>query len=229
MPGTRRGVEKKQSSRTNKRRKPFRRLLGQLFFAITLVVLPFFILIRTAIFLNVYEAWNGWLALGGAAFTTVVLLSLVFIIIFRKVKNKTLVYRMGTLGISALVVGFIVYGLVFLNSVNAKTEAVREVYGSLHPILRVAVASTTLAEKELVITDIRRTPDDYSAMGLTPRQSSLHYQQYNGFVHAVDLRTIGHSEFRNFLLEIGLKVMGFQTIRHVGTADHLHVALPTGN
>lgn len=137
--------------------------------------------------------------------------------------------KLSVSAVSMLVGGFIIYGLLYLNSVNAKSDEIREVYRSLHPILRVAVTSTTLADNELVITDISRTQDDYIAMGLTPRQSSMHYVQPTGFVHAIDLRTIGHSELRNISLEWGLKLMGFQTIRHVGTADHLHVALPLSN
>lgn len=126
-----------------------------------------------------------------------------------------------------LVSGFTLYGVGYLKSVNAKTEAIKEVYNTLHPILRIAVASITLAENNLLITDIGRTKENYIAMGLSPRESSYHYVQPTGYVHAVDIRTIGHSELRNVTLKWALTFMGLQTIRHVGTADHLHVALPT--
>jgi hypothetical protein len=46
-------------------------------------------------------------------------------------------------------------------------------------------------------------------------------------VHAVDLRTIGRAEWKNVLLNWYFRSMGFRTLRHVGTADHLHVSLPT--
>ena len=219
--------EVKSASRSKKKR---RGLLGWTFtlsfFSVSLLVLPFFILIRTAVYLNVNEAWNGWVSLLGGMGACVIFLSILFFILFRKVKNKKTIFQLISSGVSLLVGGFIIYGLLYLSSVNAKSDSVREVYRSLHPILRVAIATTTLADGDLVITDIQRTPEDYIAMGLTPRQSSMHYTQPSGFVHAIDLRTIGHSELRNNTLEWSLKLLGFQTIRHVGTADHLHIALP---
>ena len=44
-------------------------------------------------------------------------------------------------------------------------------------------------------------------------------------VHAVDLRTKGKSELRNKLVSWYFRMMGFNTLRHVGTADHLHVSI----
>ncbi|MFV1883961.1 MAG: hypothetical protein ACMZ7B_05710 [Balneola sp.] len=193
---------------------------------IALGIIPFFILIRTSIFLNLAKDWNAWAALIAGIIASTSLLGIYVLFLFRKVKNKKLLAQFGLGGVAALVGGFCIYGLMYLSSVNAKSEDVREVYRSLHPILRVSVATATLAEKDLVITDIRRTEEDYVSWGLTPLESSLHYEQKNGFVHAIDLRTIGHSEFRNKILEWSLRTMGLQVIRHVGTADHLHVALP---
>ncbi len=201
-------------------------LLGLLFLLMSLVVAPFFILIRTAVELNISHQWDEWLSLLGGVTASTLFLSLFFIFLFRKAKRKLSMVKVTLICISILVGGFCTYGLLYLNSVHAKNESIKEVYSTLHPILRVAIASTTLADQNLVITDIKRTPDDYVAMGLTPHQSSLHYMQSTGYVHAIDLRTLGRSELRNTLLEWSLQIMGFQTIRHVGTADHLHVALP---
>lgn len=218
-----------QSTPKKKRRSIGYYITGFLFMAVSLVILPFFILIRTAVYLNITEQWNAWGALLGGTGACIVFLSLLFFFVFRKVKNKKMMAKLSISAVSMLVGGFIIYGLLYLNSVNAKSDEIRDVYRSLHPILRVAVTSTTLADNDLVITDISRTQDDYIAMGLTPRQSSMHYVQPTGFVHAIDLRTIGHSELRNVSLEWGLNLMGFKTIRHVGSADHLHVALPMSN
>ncbi|HBX65628.1 MAG TPA: hypothetical protein DEG32_05560 [Balneolaceae bacterium] len=132
-------------------------------------------------------------------------------------------------GVGALVLAFCFYGLMYLSSVNAKSDDIREVYRSMHPILRVAVATTTLADSDLVVTDIQRQPEDYAAMGIPVNQRSLHFPQPTGYVHAIDLRTIGRNEFRNFILRTSLEFMGLKTIRHVGTADHLHVALPVSH
>lgn len=202
------------------------KLLFSLLVIIGLGIVPFFVLIRTAVFLNLEQNWNGWVSLLGGIVSSISLLGLYVLFLFRRVKNKKLLTQFGFGGVAALVGGFCLYSLLYLSSVNAKTDDVREVYRSLHPILRVSVATTTLAEKDLVITDIKRTEEDYISWGLSPLESSMHYQQKDGFVHAVDLRTIGHSEIRNKALEWSLKAMGLQIIRHVGTADHLHVALP---
>ncbi|XWN36679.1 MAG: hypothetical protein ROO71_12040 [Balneola sp.] len=193
---------------------------------LALTVVPFFILIKTSIYLNVEQGLNEWVALMGGIGVTVLILLMYVTLLFRKVKNKKLLFRFGLGGVGALVGGFCLYGLLYISSVNAKSDSVKEVYRSLHPILRVAVATTTLAENELVITDIKRTIEDYDKMGLKANQSSLHFAQKDGYVHAVDLRTKGHSEVRNFLLTNSLRLMGFKTLRHVGTADHLHVSIP---
>lgn len=218
-------IRKEKVKRLSFKRKVLKAILS-LLIIIGLGIIPFFILIRSAVFLNLAKDWNGWIALIGGILASTSLLGIYVLLLFRKVKNKKLLAQFSFGGVAALVGGFCIYGLLYLSSVNAKTVEVREVYRSLHPILRVSVAITTLAEKDLVITDIKRTDEDYTSWGLTPLQSSLHYEQDDGFVHAIDLRTIGHSEFRNKTLEWSLKAMGLQIIRHIGTADHLHVALP---
>lgn len=196
---------------------------------LSLSIMPFFLLIKTSVYLNTEQGINGWVSLMGGIGATVSILLLYVTLLFRKVENKKLLLRFGLGGVGALVGGFCLYGLLYLSSVNAKSESVKEVYRSLHPILRVAVATTTLAEGDLVITDIKRSLEDYENMGLPAYQSSLHFPQQDGYVHAIDLRTKGHSEFRNFMLANSLKLMGLNTLRHVGTADHLHISLPNSN
>ncbi len=61
--------------------------------------------------------------------------------------------------------------------------------------------------------------------GLPANESSLHFRQDDGFVHALDLRTVNRPEWRNLAAELAFRAMGFRTLRHVGTADHLHVSL----
>ena len=41
-----------------------------------------------------------------------------------------------------------------------------------------------------MITDADRTPEFYARAGLPANESSMHFRQDDGFVHAVDLRTI---------------------------------------
>ena len=83
-----------------------------------------------------------------------------------------------------------------------------------------------LANRDLVITDASRTAVDYLRMGLPVFDGTLHYPQRDGWVHAVDLRTNGRNPVVNWLVEGYFRAMGFRTLRHVGTADHLHVELP---
>jgi hypothetical protein len=81
-------------------------------------------------------------------------------------------------------------------------------------------------DESLLITDLSRHPSDYEAMGLSVNPQSLHYPQADGYVHALDLRTKGRGEVRNLLMQGYFAALGFRTLRHEGTADHLHVALP---
>lgn len=212
---------------------PKRNLFIRIVFWVMLVaglgIFPFFLLIRTSLFLNLTYGWNGWLALSGGIGATILLLLVYILLLFRRVSSKKALLKFSLAGTSMLVLSFCLYGVMYLSTVNAKSEDIREVYRSLHPVLRVAVATTTLADGGLVITDIHRTPEDYAAMGIPLNERSLHFTQSTGYVHAIDLRTIGRNEFRNMLLQNAFEFMGFQTIRHTGTADHLHVDLPVSS
>jgi hypothetical protein len=125
-----------------------------------------------------------------------------------------------------LVICYTIYGLLYYSSMNTKTPKIRSYYRALHPIMRVALATTTLADQDMLVTDIQRVPEDYDRMGLPERQRSLHFLQADGYVHAVDLRTKGRSVLENWGMQVALEIVGLQTLRHVGTADHLHVYLP---
>ena len=117
------------------------------------------------------------------------------------------------------------YSAFYLARANAKTDAVRSYYSRVHPVLRVALATWILFDRDLVITDSRRVAGDYPNMGLPVNDRTRHYEQPDGWVHAVDLRTIGRSAPKNLILQGYFSLMGFSTLRHVGTADHLHVQL----
>ncbi len=82
-----------------------------------------------------------------------------------------------------------------------------------------------LVDRDLLITDGSRQPEDYKRMGLKTNNHSLHYKQSDGFSHALDIRTKGRPEWLNKTVQIYFRLMGFNTLRHVGTADHLHVSL----
>ena len=116
--------------------------------------------------------------------------------------------------------------LVHVSGSNAKSAAVASEYQELHPVMRTSVGALVLVNKSLIVTDASRQPEDYDNMGMARFATSKHYPQSDGYVHAVDIRTIGMTESRNKLVENYFKLLGFKTLRHVGTADHLHVEMP---
>lgn len=69
-----------------------------------------------------------------------------------------------------------------------------------------------------------------SANAKTPElrdyETSLHFKLEDKYVHAMDLRTVGRPEWKNRITDGYFRLMGFRTLRHVGTADHVHVSLP---
>ncbi len=95
----------------------------------------------------------------------------------------------------------------------------------LHPILKLGAATFIHIDPRLVITANSRVVDDYKRMGLKEPQHSLHYRQSSGYSHAIDIRVKNRSPVRNLLMKSYFSLMGFNTLRHEGTADHLHVSL----
>jgi hypothetical protein len=137
-------------------------------------------------------------------------------------KHKKAAILLG-LGVAVL---FGSYSLFFLEEVSFKDPQVSEEYSNLHPSLRLAVGGMTLLDSEFLLTDISRTREDYRKMGLPTNHGSSHLVQKTGYVHAVDIRTKGRGVIRNIFLRAYFRLLGLRTIRHVGTADHLHVQLP---
>jgi len=125
-----------------------------------------------------------------------------------------------------LVLVYAVQGLLFMNNKNLKSPELKKEMMNLHPILRLGLSTLVFLDQDLVITDATRVKEDYKKMGLSSNSKSLHYKQAStGYAHAVDLRTKGKSELRNNLVKYYFEILGFNTLRHVGTADHLHISL----
>jgi hypothetical protein len=209
------------------KRRPFLvRMATWAFSVVLLVVLPFAVLLRVSTYLYTSLLTQTWIALAGGVAATALVVTLYSAAISKKLTGKARVRVLAKRVALPLVLVYCVYTLLFLSSVNAKSAAVQDYYRSLHPMLRTAVSTLILLDSDIVITDLQRTPDDYAAMGLPVREESLHFRQGDGFVHAMDLRTVGRPDWRNSAVEFYFRAAGFQTLRHVGTADHLHVALP---
>ena len=209
------------------KRRPFLvRLVLWAFSLLVLVVLPFAVLVRVSTYLYTASAAQTWVALAGGVAATALVVTLYSAVISKKLTGKARVRVLAKHVALPLVLVYCAYTLLYLSNVNAKSAAVQEYYQSLHPLLRTAISTVILIDSDIVITDLHRTPDDYAAMGLPAQKESLHYRQGDGFVHAMDLRTVGRPDWRNSAIEFYFRAAGFETLRHVGTADHLHVALP---
>lgn len=190
-----------------------------------LAVLPFLVLIRGGVF--AYREWGlgTWPSLLLAALATVAILGAYAWLASRRLGagaglRKVLVRAAAGVGIA-----YVLYALIFVAGGNVKSDDVRAEYRSMHPLLRIASSALILADPAAVITDAGRTSEDYRLMGLPPNEASLHFEQEDGFVHALDLRTNGRWELRNRTVELAFWALGFHSLRHVGTADHLHVSL----
>ena len=189
-------------------------------------ILPFIVVLRISVVSYKEDTLAGWESLGIGMISAVVLVCLciaAFMWTFQIRRRHFMTLLNVCLTAMLCYCG---YALFYLATNNAKTEEVRSYYTSLHPFLRVAVKNLTLVDTDLVVTDTQRTKKDYRNMGLNVREQSLHFRQPTGFIHAVDIRTNGRSKLTNLLVELYFVLMGFETIRHVGTADHLHVSLP---
>ena len=216
----------KKAAKPKKRVNPISWLLRTVLTLVTLVALPFLLLIRLTLHLHVFEAFNIWMALAlGIAAATVVLL-IYAAIIQHWVTGSWNITRRKVQILLLIVVLYSGYSLMYLSGSNVKSEEVASTYLSMHPTLRLATSTLVLIDQDLVVTDMGRTPEDYAKMGLPALENSLHYKQESGFVEAVDIRTKGKPEWANFLVRIYYQSMGFNTMRHVGTADHLHVSVP---
>ena len=196
--------------------------------AFVLGALPFFALIRGAVYLHANRGVSTWLALLAGILVTVAIVTAYGVRVAGKVKGGPPIRPVALRFALPLVAFYAAYCLLYLSSTHFKEPEQREYYRAIHPLMRVALATVVLFDRDVVITDVARKPEDYARMGLPVNHGSLHLPQRDGYVRAVDLRTTGRGWIRNTLAVIYFRVMGFNTLRHVGTADHLHVALPGG-
>ena len=227
------GEGRKRRKSSGPRRKPIGLRLRSLSFRllrwgvliVILTVIPFLLLIRGGVF--AYQQWGlgAWPSLAISAAATLLLLALYAWVASRRIRAGKGLKWLMTRGAAAIGIAYVAYSLVYVGGANVKSEEVRAEYSALHPLLRVAASTLILADPEAVITDAGRTPDFYRRMGLSPNETSLHFEQDNGFVHALDLRTIDRPEWRNRAVELAFWALGFHSLRHKGTADHLHVSL----
>lgn len=215
-----------KSDHSTRGRRSIKRIVRTLAFSVLLFVLSFPLLVKVSVWLYQETSSGMWLALIGGAIATITTLTLATMLISYRVSRRFVPTSLTIRSIALLVVVYCLYSLLFISGANVKSAEVSETYRSLHPLLRLSVSTLVVVDDRLVVTDAARLPEDYAAMGLTVNEASLHFEQNTGYVHAVDLRTIGRSAARNAVIAAYFRLMGFRTLRHVGTADHLHVSLP---
>lgn len=205
-----------------------KRLLFVLTKILLFLILPFIILIRGSVYIHEnYEYLPYVSLLGGIIVTTLILLiyfTVFYSFIFKTIGSGEILKRTA-IAAFLIVGGYCLHGLFFISSKNVKSAELRRELTDLHPILRIAVSTIILLDKDLIISDASRVPEDYRKMGLPSKSSSLHYRQKDGYAYALDLRTNTRTEIRNFLLKAYFWMMGFNTLRHGGTGDHLHISL----
>lgn len=190
-----------------------------------LAVLPFLLLVQAGVHAAV-AGFGPWGSVAAATGAVAVLLALYAWIAGRFLGagpgTRIMLRRVAVGG----AVAFVAYSLAFLGAGRAAAPEVRSEYTELHPVLRLAASTVFLFDPGRVMTDASRTREDYWLMGLPVQEASLHYvQEESGYVHAIDLRTRDRAEWSNTLTEMAFWAMGFHSLRHVGTADHLHVSL----
>ena len=191
--------------------------------------LPFVIMLKGSVYLYEHQGWP-WLAAMALMFVIDFLLLLIYVAMaYDSLRGPGKMTRSSIKFKSFLVFTFMSvflgFGLFYLSGAYAKGAEVKSEYISLHPLLRISVGTVVMLDSKLLVTDMARGSEDYAKMGLKSKKHSLHYKQSDGFVHALDLRTKGRPEWRNNLLKTYFNLMGFNTLRHVGNADHLHVSL----
>jgi len=195
---------------------------------IFVLILPFIVLIRGAVYFHGKYDLGPWFSLGAGMFITFVLL-FIYMTIVRGMVSPTLggpqAFKRRSYLAAAVLFGYCIQGLFFISSSNLKNAALSKELRQLHPIVRMGVSTIVMIDKDLVITDATRKSSDYEKMGLPTNERSLHYPQADGYAYAIDLRTKGRSTFRNALVQNYFRLMGFKTLYHTGTAPHLHISL----
>ena len=205
--------------------------LGAVVKIVLIIALPFGVLVRGAVFIYQHGGTSVWVAMVTAGFLAAAVVTAYAVWLARKFttrggpKGRGLIMPVAKWVALPLVVFYCGYSLLYLASVNAKSEPVRAYYHALHPLLRLALSTLILVDRDMLITDSGRQPEDYSRMGLPANSRTRHYKQADGWIHAVDLRTTRRGVIKNRGVQLYFWLMGFDTRRHVGTADHLHVEL----
>jgi len=167
---------------------------------------------------------GGWLIAAGGLLVGGLVLAVVLATVFTFRSLKGNIALLAGVPLLVLIVGGV--GIWRFPERHFKDLQTAVEWRQLHPTLRLAVWLVAVEDRSMVLTDIARTPEGYVGMGLEPQRESRHYVGDDGYSRAVDLRVSDAGQLRNWARQGLFLLMGVETVRHVGTADHLHVALP---
>ena len=199
------------------------------FWCLLLLLLPVALLLRGSLYFFQHVGLHTWVGLAAGGFLTFLLLLVYLCAANRKIFGRFRISKgilLGKAGLAALLILAVPgYALVSVSGTHVKAASARQEFRSLHPYLRLGVGIVLLVDRDLLITDMARSREEYVKMGLRAPRRSLHYPQRDGFVYAMDLRTRGRNTLRNGLLAWYFRLMGFNVLRRVGTADHLHISI----
>ena len=172
-------------------------------------------------------AWglaDGWVAAGGGFLAGGLVLALVLLVGLRCHSPRRVGFALLAVPLAVLATGYT--GISTFPRQNFKSVEVRAEWKRLHPTLRLALWIARAGDRDLVLTDIARTSDDYEDMELQRREQSPHFAQVDGFAHAIDVRVTDAGVLRNWARQGFFLLVGLDALRHEGTADHLHISLP---
>ena len=190
------------------------------------IALPFFLLVNGSVVSHRFLGTPAWASILIGSVLATAWISIWGTRLWRRMTGRARVREVSRNFALPIVLAFSVYSLGWISSFAAKSDEIRSLYQNLHPTLRLAIGTATLIDPDVVITGIARERSDYARMGLRPVENSLHFEQRDGWIHAVDLRTRGRGPIRNLSSQLYFRLMGFRALRHGGSGDHLHIALP---
>jgi len=127
-----------------------------------LAVLPFAALVRVSVFLYVHDGYAVWPALAAGVACMVGLVTAYAAWAWRRLTGQLRLRVIARRLALPQVLAYCGYALLYLSSAHAKSERVGAYYSALHPLLRVALSTLVLADRDIVITDLARRPEDLS-------------------------------------------------------------------
>src|SRR5882672_8756026 len=162
--------------------------LGAVLKVVLIIALPFAVLVRGSVFIYEHGTRSVWLAVATAGILSGGVITAYAVWIARRFMKRgvrggrALAIPVAKWVALPLVLFYCGYSLLYVASVNAKSAPVRAYYGALHPLLRLGLSTAILVDRDILITDTGRVPEDYGRMGLPANSRTRHYKQADGWI-----------------------------------------------